>query len=371
MDIPKKCLAGCVVNPGADFKLIVEDVDVPEPGKLRPMHPNLQLTSEGDDELLLRLSVTGLCYSDIHYMLEDLPMIRMSDTGIRSAGHEGIGVVVKIGQNVKNWKVGDRAGVKPLWDVCHECELCFSGQETYCLNGIQTGLNKDGTYQSYITSPARYTTRIPDEVDDFTAAPLMCAGATILNSLRTASLQAGSWVVFIGAGGGVGHIGVQIARAMGMRVIGIDGGEEKRRLCTSIGCTAYIDFTQSVDVEAEVQVITKGKGAQGVFVVATSPSAYKMAPNLAGVGGRIMCVGLTPLGKATVGGDPAMFIGKNLHVIGTLVGSMRDAHEVLQLAAAGLVKPIYTVFEASRFPEAVQNLRDGKVVGRAIIKFDY
>ncbi|KAL2847069.1 chaperonin 10-like protein [Aspergillus pseudodeflectus] len=348
------CIAGCVTNPGPHFEVVLEEVPIPEPG---------------DDELLLRLNVTGLCYSDIHYMLEDLPMPRMSESGVRSPGHEGIGCVVKVGKNVTGWAIGQRAGVKPVWDICHECELCLGGLEAYCARAIHTGLKTAGTYQSYVISPARYTTRIPDEVDDYTAAPLMCAGATMFSSIRAAHLSPGSWVVVLGAAGGVGHIGVQIARALGMRVIGIDGSTERRNLCMQSGCEAFIDFVTSPDVKAEVMDLTERRGAQGVFVVATSPSAYSLAPELAGVGGRVMCVGLTPAGMATVGGDPALFIGKHLHVIGTQVGSMHDANEVLKMAAEGRLKPIYKIFPVTQLPEAVRELRAGKAIGRCVVDF--
>lgn len=107
LDIPKRCRAGVVVNPGPDFSLAVEEVDVPEPGP---------------GQLLLKLNVTGLCGSDIHNMCGDLG-VKMDMFGVRSSGHEGAGVVVKVGENVKNWKVGDRAGLKPIWDVCHNCEV--------------------------------------------------------------------------------------------------------------------------------------------------------------------------------------------------------------------------------------------------------
>jgi alcohol dehydrogenase, propanol-preferring len=104
------------------------------------------LMNKGDDELLLQLHCTGLCYSDIHYMLQDLAMPKMSDTGVKSPGHEGIGTVVKVGKKVSSWKIGDRGGVKPLWDVCHECELCFGGHETHCPKGRLTGLVEAGMY---------------------------------------------------------------------------------------------------------------------------------------------------------------------------------------------------------------------------------
>ncbi|TVY50186.1 Alcohol dehydrogenase 2 [Lachnellula cervina] len=356
-EIPKTCKAGCVFNNGPNFTISVEDVPVPEPG------PN---------ELLLRLNATGVCYSDLHYMLEDLNMPTMRQFSVRSAGHEGAGVVVKVGRDVKSWKVGDRGGVKPMWDVCGECELCWDGMhETYCSKAVFTGLAVAGTYQHYITSPAKYTTRIPDNVDDFTAGPIMCSGSTIHTSLMASQLKAGNWAVFPGGGGGVGHMGIQLARAMGMRVIAIDGGEQKRSLCLdTLGADAFIDFTQVKDVAAEVVRITDGKGAHGIFVTAGNKAAYESAPKMVRVGGKVMCIGLAPGGTATVGAEPNWFIFKNLHVIGTMVGSMKDTDAALDFAARGLLKPIYEKFPISKLPDAVQKLRDGKVAGRCVVDFN-
>lgn len=138
-------------------------------------------------------------------MLDDLPMPSMRDFGVRSPGHEGAGVVVKLGSNVKGWKLGDRGGVKPMMDVCFNCEHCWGLHETRCSNAVSTGLmvngtflptselshvktdNSLGTYQQYIVSPARYTTRIPDTVDDFTAGPVMCSGSTMYQCVGTIS----------------------------------------------------------------------------------------------------------------------------------------------------------------------------------------
>lgn len=145
-DIPRTCRAGCVVNVGNDFSVVLEDVPVPEPGgsthgfcfAYRHEYA-LTYLLKGHDEILLRLSATGLCYTDIHLMLDDLPMPKMLDYGVRSPGHEAVGVVVKLGSNVKSWKIGDRGGVKPLWDVCSQCARCWGGQETYCKKAVHTG----------------------------------------------------------------------------------------------------------------------------------------------------------------------------------------------------------------------------------------
>lgn len=112
-DIPTHCKAGVVINEGEDFTVEVQDVPVPEPGP---------------DEVLIRLNCTGICASDVHYMKGDLGHAKMSDHNVRSAGHEGAGVVVKIGSQVTSWKVGDRAGIKPIWSVCNQCEHCWNGR---------------------------------------------------------------------------------------------------------------------------------------------------------------------------------------------------------------------------------------------------
>jgi propanol-preferring alcohol dehydrogenase len=113
---------------------------------------------------------------------------------------------------VQGWSVGDRGGVKPLWDVCHNCEHCYSGRENYCQKGVYTGLVATGTYQQYITSPALYTSRIPEGVSDEVAGPIMCSASTMHRALIEAGLKPGAWVVFPGGGGGVGIQGIQLAK---------------------------------------------------------------------------------------------------------------------------------------------------------------
>lgn len=255
------------------------------------MYPNL-LNKTGPNDVLIKLNATGICFSDIHYMLNDLPIPKMSAFGVRSPGHEGAGTVVKLGSNVTNWKIGDRAGIKPAYDACFNCELCWTGRETYCDESPQIGLQFPGSYQQYVLSPARYTQRIPEGVDDFVAGPIMCSGSTIYCSLKESGLKPGDWAVFPGAGGGVGHMGVQLAKAMGMRVVGVDGGDDKKELCMKLGCEAFVDFTKVKDVAEEVIRICDGKGAHGVFVTATSASAYSTAPNMCRISGKVMCVGL-------------------------------------------------------------------------------
>jgi propanol-preferring alcohol dehydrogenase len=129
-------------------------------------------------------------------------------------------------------------------------------------------------------------------------------------------------------------MGVQLAKAMGMRVIAIDGGAEKRKLCEEVlKVDAFVDFLESKSVEEDVIRLTGGKGADGVFVTAGSAAAYKSAPLMCGVGGRVMCIGLPPAALQVIAGaDPAWYVFKNLHIIGTMVGSMEDTNKALDFA---------------------------------------
>ncbi|KAI7162889.1 alcohol dehydrogenase [Hortaea werneckii] len=325
VEIPKQCKAGVVVNEGPDFRIEVQMVDVPEPK---------------DDEVLLKLNCTGLCMSDVHFMLNDWAVPPMSTFNCKCAGHEGAGEVVKVGKNVTNWKIGDRGGVKPIWDVCHNCEQCWNGRENYCPNAAYTGLVATGTYQQYITSPARYTSRIPEGVSDEVAAPIMCSASTMHRALWDSGLRAGNFVVFPGGGGGVGIQGVQLAKAMGMRPVVVDSGAAKKDLSFKMGAEAFVDFKEHEDVAAKVKEVCDGVGAHGVLV--TAYQSYKDAISFIAdrIGGKIMCIALPPAGAINLGSDPNLFIFKNMSIIGTLVGTMQDTAACLDYARRGLLKQI-------------------------------
>ncbi|KIW96799.1 uncharacterized protein Z519_02190 [Cladophialophora bantiana CBS 173.52] len=354
-DIPAQCKAGVVVNEGPDFHIEVQMVPVPEPGP---------------DELLIKLNATGICFSDLHFAMGDLGTPPMSSFGVRSPGHEGAGVVVKVGSNVHDWKVGDRAGMKPRWSVCGECDLCLDDKETYCRKSVLLGLHKSGYVPQYVTSPAHYTQRIPDGVDDYSAAPIMCSGGTVYRALRLANLKINNWAVFPGGGGGVGIQGVQLAAAMGLRTVVVDTGAEKEKLALSRGAKAFIDFKRVKDPVAEVIKITDGVGAHGVFV--TAGSSYPMAISYTGtrVGATVMCIGLPHKSDVTITASPAKFITQGLAVRGSVVGSRADIAMALQCAAAGKLSGDHTIYPIDKLPEAVERIRRGEAIGRGVVDFN-
>lgn len=354
-DIPKKCKGGVVVNEGPDFHVEVQEVDTPEPGPT---------------DVLIKLNATGICHSDIHFMLNDWALPKMSALGTKCAGHEGAGVIVKVGDQVKTLKPGMRAGFKPIQNTCGACELCRGGQECYCAGAVFTGLMCDGSYKQYVVSPERYTTIIPDGVNDYIAGPIMCSASTIYTSIKESNLKPGDWAVFPGAGGGVGMQGVQLAKAMGLRAVAIDAGDDKEKLCRDVGAEEFIDFKKVENVAEEIIRICDGIGAHGVFV--TAVQTYPASVSYLGgrVGGKVMCIGLPPAGTQHIDVDPNQMCFKKQSIQGTLVSSMADVDKTLDFAKRGLLKPIYTVYPLSKFNEAVQKLRRGEIAGRAVVDFN-
>jgi propanol-preferring alcohol dehydrogenase len=210
-------------------------------------------------------------------------------------GHEGIGRVVQTGNNVSASLLGKRVGIKWLYNACTECSVCQRGFANNCAKQLNTSRHVPGTLQQYAVADARFISRIPDGVPDEVAAPLLCAGLTMAGALGHLDneLQPGDWIVISGSGGGLGHIGVQIAaRVKKLRVIAVDSGDAKRNLGLESGAEAFIDF-KTEDVAARVLELT-GEGAHATIVVPGTEEAFKTAPTLVRNMGHIICVGLPP-----------------------------------------------------------------------------
>jgi len=295
---------------------------------------------------------------------------KMSDYGTKCAGHEGAGVIVKVGERVKNLKVGQRAGFKPIADTCGNCEQCRTDKECYCTKAVLTGLHTDGTYKQYVSSPERYTTLIPDGVSDHVAGPIMCSASTIYTSIKESKLRPGQWAVFPGGGGGVGIQGVQLAETMGLRPIVVDTGDDRKKLALSLGAEHFVDFKTSEDPTAEVIKLADGVGAHGVFV--TAPQSYGAALGYLGsrVGGQVMCIALPAAGTNNMTVVPGQVVFRNQSVKGTLVSSMADVDETLKFAQRGKLRLQPTVVGLSKFNDACQALKNGKVAGRMVVDFN-
>lgn len=214
---------------------------------------------------------------------------------------------------------------------------------------------------------ARYATRLPDGVRDEEAGPIMCGGVTSYVACKRSQVKPGQWIVIPGGGGGLGHLAIQYAKAMGMRVIAIDGGDEKRKLCMDLGAEYFIDYTKSNDVPAEVMEITK-YGAHGVIVTAATREGYATAPRLLRPRGTLVAVGIPSDPTIVAGASPILISTKMLNVVGTLVGTLKDVDEALDFTARGLVHPVLTHGTLRDLNDILAKMAAGKLAGRAVLK---
>ncbi|EMC95727.1 hypothetical protein BAUCODRAFT_71132 [Baudoinia panamericana UAMH 10762] len=355
-NIPKEQSAAVKQGEGHDATAPVQKIAVPEPGP---------------GQIMVKINWTGLCASDKSLIHDEWAAfgLAMTEAAKGIAGHEGAGEVVAIHPDVADrWKIGDRAGVKWVVSVCRACEFCQNGtDELHCPKQLNSGFTMPGTFQEYVLTDGRYATHLPDGVKDEEAGPIMCGGVTAYTACKRSAVRPGQWCVMIGGGGGLGHFGVQYGKAMGMRVIAVDGGEEKGRLCKDLGAEEYIDFTTTKDVAAEVMRITTF-GAHGAIVFAASKGGYDMAPNLMRPGGTVVSVGLPKDPSVLAGAPPLMLALKRLNIVGSVTGTLKDVEEALDFTARGLVHPILTKGTLSDVDKFCKLMGEGKLPGRAVLK---
>lgn len=313
MDLPQTQKAAVKQGFGDETTVVVKEIPVPSPAP---------------DQILVKINYSGLCATDKSLLHDEWP-IRMTDCTNGVCGHEGAGTVVAVGSNMQDlWQIGNRAGIKWIASVCQKCEFCTNGQdECSCPGQTNSGFTAAGTFQEYCVTDGRYATKLPDGVKDEEAGPIMCGGVTAYVACKRSKVLPGQWVVIPGAGGGLGHFGVQYAKQMGMRVIAIDGGDAKRELCLRLGAEHFIDFTTCTDIVSEVTKITK-YGAHGVLVFPASKASYEQAPHLLRPNGTMVCVGLPKDPTIVVGASPLLMCAKKLNVVGSVTGTLKDVEEV-------------------------------------------
>lgn len=318
-----------------------------------------------DDEVLIHLSHSGLCHTDVAFAYGEWQEIGfgMSD-GNCTPGHEGVGHVVDVGARVTNLKIGDRVGTKWLRRVCGECSHCKNGTEHLCQEGKIYGQASSGSLQQYVASQAIFTPVIPDAIPMEKAGPLLCAGVTIFRGLKLSNASPGEWIVVSGAGGGLGHLGVQFAAKMGLRIVGIDSGD-KKDFCLSLGVDHFIDFQVCPDVPAEVVRVTGG-GAKGVLVPVGTPSSYQQATRMLGPAGTLVCIGLPP-GSFTLPLQLIEIISGGYTVTGVNASSLRHIQETLEFAARHQVWPRTQLIPMGKAGEAFKALKAGKAKGRVVL----
>ncbi|GAB0116054.1 zinc-dependent alcohol dehydrogenase [Acidisoma sp. 7E03] len=325
--------------------LAIEDVPVPTPGP---------------GQLLVKVMACGVCHTDLHAAEGDWP-VKPKPPFI--PGHEVAGIVVGMGPDVTGFREGDAVGIAWLHDACLACEYCESGWETLCEHQHNTGYSCDGGFAEYAIASAAFAARLPAGVDFAKISPILCAGVTTYKGLKETEARPGQWVTIAGVGG-LGHVAIQYAKAMGLHVAALDVTEDKLALARASGADVAVNAL-SETAAAEVVKATGG-GAHGVLVTAVSPPAFAQALSLVRRGGTVALVGLPPGNFPTPIFDVVL---KRITVRGSIVGTRRDLDEAIAFATEGKVHAEITRAPLTEINAIFERMKAGKIDGRMVLDF--
>ncbi|WP_175773153.1 zinc-dependent alcohol dehydrogenase [Paraburkholderia phenazinium] len=325
--------------------LVLKELDIPEPGP---------------GQILVKTEACGVCHTDLHAANGDWPL---KPTLPFTPGHEGIGIVTALGSGVTAVKEGDRVGVPWLYSACGHCEFCLAAREPVCAEAQFGGYTKNGGFAEYIVADPNYVAHIPAGLAPREAAPLICAGITSYKGIKETQARPGEWVVVSGVGG-LGHLGIQYAKAMGLHVCAVDIDDGKLAHAKRLGADATVNARDG-DPIAAVRRATGG-GAHGVLITAPSLGAFKQGVGMTRKCGTCVLVGLPPGEFPT----PLFDVVANCITIrGSFVGSRRDMAEALAFAADGKVKADIELQPLSAINNVFHRLAHGDVPSRVVLEF--
>lgn len=323
--------------------LTIDDMPVPVPGR---------------GELLVKVIACGVCHTDLHAAEGDWP-VKPNPPFI--PGHEVAGIVAGVGPGVTGFREGDAVGVAWLHDACLSCEYCETGWETLCEHQHNTGYSCDGGFAEYCIASAAFTAKLPSGVDFAKISPILCAGVTTYKGLKETEARPGQWVAIAGVGG-LGHVAIQYAKAMGLHVVALDISPDKLLLARASGADVAIN---ALDKGAAAEVVkATGGGAHGVLVTAVSPPAFAQALSMVRRRGTVALVGLPPGAFETPIFDVVL---KRITVRGSIVGTRRDLDEAVAFALEGKVHAEITKAPLEDINPIFERMKQGKIDGRMVL----
>jgi alcohol dehydrogenase, propanol-preferring len=327
-----------VTVPGK-FELVERAVTAPPPGKVR-----------------IRVEACGVCHSDVITAQGFFPGIVYP----RVPGHEAVGKIDALGDGVSHWTIGQRVGVGYLAGPCFHCEPCRRGDFVSCENQGVTGVGSDGGYAEVMIANEQALVTVPGELAPADAAPLLCAGVTTCNALRNSPARPGDLVAIQGIGG-LGHLGVQFARAMGFRVVAIGRGPDKGSLIAKLGAGHYIDSL----TEDPAAVLQKMGGAKVILATAASSKAMGALAGGLKPRGRLIVVGVGDDGPIEVSPIPLVFGSRSIE--GALTGSTIDTADTLTFSVLENVRPMIETVPLENAAEAYARMMRGEARFRIVL----
>jgi propanol-preferring alcohol dehydrogenase len=318
------------------------------------------IPAPGAGEVLVRIEACGLCHTDIHAARGEWPV---KPTPPFVPGHEGIGIIEKLGATVTNRTVGERVSIAWLGSACGECRYCVDGRETLCEKQRNSGYSIDGAFAEYALAAATYVVPVPDGISSVDAAPLSCAGVTTYKAIKVAAVKPTELVGVFGIGG-LGHLAVQYARIVGGTVIAIDIDQAKLDLARELGAEHLIDAS----VVDPIAALQKLGGLDVAVVLAASPRVFEQAFASLRRGGRLLCVAL-PANGGTMSIPIFETVLKGISIIGSIVGTRQDLADVFALHAAGKTRVIAQTRNLDDVNEAIEEVLAGKVPARLVFEY--
>jgi D-arabinose 1-dehydrogenase-like Zn-dependent alcohol dehydrogenase len=327
-----------VSKPKGPLEIVERDIPEPGAGKVR-----------------IKVQACGICHGDSATKDGLFPGIQYP----RVPGHEIAGLIDAVGNDVSEWKMGQRVSVGWHGGHCGYCESCRRGDFLACRYAQVPGITYDGGYADYMVAPTEALASIPDELSATEAAPMMCAGITTYNALRNSGSREGDVVAIFGVGG-LGHLGIQFASKMGFKTIAIGRGKDKEELVRKLGARHYIDSKSQNPVEELVKL----GGAK--IILGTGPSGKAMSTVLGGlaVNGKLIIIGAS---DEPVELSPNFFFFGHRSVVGWLAGSSIDGEDTLSFSVLSGVRSMNEVFPLESAAEAFDLMMSGKARFRAVL----
>ena len=329
--------------------------------------PTPQAADLGPHDLLVKVAVASLCHTDF-MMQEGWLKTKLPCTG----SHEGAGTVVAKGPNVEKFHTGDRVMCGLQFRPCGKCVECTGPENCrqYCTTrGGALGLTMDGAFAEYLVCDARSSTKVPDSVSFETAAPLACAGVTVWRAVALARLQRGQWLAIVGSGGGLGHLGILFAKALGLKVVGIDARNEGLALSKQSGADLVVDVRQGdQEVVKQVHAFTDGVGVDAAVNVSDATTAAATACAVTKKHGVMVQVA-QPQPSVNIPFEELIF--RDIRVSGSLHGSASDAANMMAMVAEHGIRVKTNAYRGlDNIPKLWDFAHGGKMQGKGIVIVD-
>ncbi len=307
------------------------------------------------DQVLVKVSVCGICHSDKLAVEGLYPGLKFPIV----PGHEIAGTIESKGPDAIRLNVGDRVGVGWHGGHCGRCAPCRSSDFISCLNMEVPGFTLNGGFAHYAIFSESVCSSIPDALNNFDAAPMMCAGVSVFNALRNSGARAGDTVAILGVGG-LGHLGVQFAKKMGFYTVAIARSKDKETLASKLGADLYLD-SENKDSVASL----KASGGAKV-ILATVASSKAMSPwiDALAVGGRLMIVGID---SEPINVLPLQLIKGHRQIMGWPGGTPKDAEECMEFAARFGVRPMVEKYSFEDVADGYERMMSGKARFKVVI----